>query len=354
MELKFLIPKSSPAGADTTLSNPFVNSNYRVKVRQQFRSCRGSSAGSNFPRASYSSESGGGTSSVSQQDLLDSISYQLNRTNGSSSGLFFKTAKVLDALEDEYEGVVINTASLPSNPSIFASVLRSSIFQWKIKGKKGVWLKLPLERSDLVPIAVQEGFQYHHAERLYVMMTYWIPDGPCLLPPNASHHVGVGSFVINDKDEQCVPPLLGLWKIPTGFINETEEICTGAVREVKEETGIDSEFVEVVAFRHACNVSFDKADLFFICMLRPLSTEILIDDLEIQAAKWMPLEEFIKQPLIRGDAMFKKIVEICMARLGQRYCGLSEYRVFSRFDGKMSSLYFNLVEDDPASNCQAS
>lgn len=33
------------------------------------------------------------------------------------------------------------------------------------------------------------------------MMTYWIDDGPCLLPNNASHHVGVGSFVINDKDE---------------------------------------------------------------------------------------------------------------------------------------------------------
>lgn len=47
----------------------------------------------------------------------------------------------------------------------------------------------------------QEGFKYHHAEESYVMLTYWIPDGPCMLPANASHQVGVGGFVINDKNE---------------------------------------------------------------------------------------------------------------------------------------------------------
>jgi len=47
----------------------------------------------------------------------------------------------------------------------------------------------------------QEGFQYHHAEPGYVMLTYWIPEGPSMLPANASHQVGVGGFVINDKNE---------------------------------------------------------------------------------------------------------------------------------------------------------
>jgi hypothetical protein len=48
---------------------------------------------------------------------------------------------------------------------------------------------------------LQEGFQYHHAERGYVMLTYWIPEGPCMLPANASHQVGVGGFVVNDRNE---------------------------------------------------------------------------------------------------------------------------------------------------------
>jgi len=33
------------------------------------------------------------------------------------------------------------------------------------------------------------------------MLTYWIPEGPSMLPANASHQVGVGGFVINDKNE---------------------------------------------------------------------------------------------------------------------------------------------------------
>lgn len=37
------------------------------------------------------------------------------------------------------------------------------------------------------------------------MLTYWIPEGPCMLPANASHQVGVGGFVINDKNEVFSP-----------------------------------------------------------------------------------------------------------------------------------------------------
>ncbi|XP_047976222.1 uncharacterized protein LOC125218578 [Salvia hispanica] len=46
-------------------------------------------------------------------------------------------------------------------------------------------------------------FRYpsHQAKKGYLIMTYWIPDGPFLLSSNASHYVEVGSFVINHKDE---------------------------------------------------------------------------------------------------------------------------------------------------------
>ncbi|CAJ2663997.1 unnamed protein product [Trifolium pratense] len=281
-------------------------------------------------------------------------SYCINGMNGSTSSLYYRNL-ILDAFDDEYGGVLIDPNRLPHNTYAFASMLCLSLSHWKKKGKKGVWLKLPLEQSDLVPIAVKEGFQYHHAEPGYVMLTYWIPDGPCMLPANASHQVGIGGFVINDNNEvlvvqekHCSPATLGLWKIPTGFIHEAEEIYTGAVREVKEETGIDTEFIEIIAFRHVHNVAFEKSDLFFICMLRPLSSKITVDDLEIEAAKWMPLVEFVEQPLIQEDSMFKKIVDIFIARLGKRYCGLSTHQVVSKFDGKISSLYYNVIEDD---NC---
>ncbi|GJT17856.1 NUDIX hydrolase 8 [Tanacetum coccineum] len=56
------------------------------------------------------------------------------------------------------------------------------------------------------------------------------------------------------------------------YVHQSEEIFTGAVREVKEETRIETKFLEVIAFSS-------------------VSSEIKIDDLEVQAAKWMPLVE---------------------------------------------------------------
>ncbi|XP_038694858.1 nudix hydrolase 8-like isoform X2 [Tripterygium wilfordii] len=278
---------------------------------------------------------------------------KINGSNGTRISLYPSNdnVRVLHGYDDEYGGVVIDPDRLPANTNTFASTLRFSLSHWKTKGKKGIWLKLPVEHSEFVPVAVKEGFQYHHAEKGYVMLTYWLPGGPCLLPANASHQVGVGGFVINERNEvlvvqekYCAPASASLWKIPTGFILESEEIFTGVVREVKEETGIDTEFVEVVAFRHAHNLAFDKSDLCFVCILRPLSTQIIVDDSEIQDAKWMPLMEFVQQALIEGDSMFKKIVDICIDRLGMRYCGLSAHQVISTFDGKPSSLYYNVTE----------
>lgn len=283
----------------------------------------------------------------------------INGTNGVISSSYLGNSHVLDASEDNYEGIIVDPEKLPADPIAFASILQSSLPYWRSKGKKGVWLKLPIGRSELVPIAVKEGFQYHHAEQAYVMLTYWIPDDTSMLPANATHQVGVGGFVINEKAEvlvvqekHCPASCCGLWKLPTGFILESEEIFTGVVREVKEETGIDTEFVEVIAFRHALRVAFGKSDLFFICMLRPLSYEIEVDDLEIKDAKWMPLAEFLAQPRIRGDKMFKEILDMCVARLGKRYCALASHRVISKFDGKASTLYYNNVEIQE--NCQGS
>ncbi|GLT49136.1 hypothetical protein SLA2020_227140 [Shorea laevis] len=322
-----------------------------VKIRPKFCSCRGL-----FPitKASYS-----GTSSTtfaakravcSIDDAKLAAGNYIFQINGKDSNLFSRKMGVLHAFDDEYGGVIVDPRRLPANPNTFSSVLRSSLSHWKAKEKKGVWLKLPVERSDLVPVAVKEGFEYHHAERGYVMLTYWLPEGPCMLPANASHQVGVGGFVINDNNEvlvvqekYCAPASVGLWKIPTGYILESEEIFTGAVREVKEETGIDTKFVEVVAFRHVHNMAFEKSDLFFVCMLNPLSSQIMVDDHEILAAKWMPLVEFVEQPRIQEDSMFKKVIDICIDRLQKRYCGLHPHNLVSAFDGKLSSLYYNVI-----------
>ncbi|KAK9092510.1 hypothetical protein Syun_027421 [Stephania yunnanensis] len=47
----------------------------------------------------------------------------------------------------------------------------------------------------------QEGFNFHHAEPGYVMLTYWIPDEPSKLPDGPSHQIGIGGLVMNENRE---------------------------------------------------------------------------------------------------------------------------------------------------------
>jgi 8-oxo-dGTP pyrophosphatase MutT (NUDIX family) len=130
--------------------------------------------------------------------------------------------------------------------------------QWRTMAKRGVWLKIPIAQAVLIPVATGLGFVFHHAEPDYVMMTHWLPaDCESTIPPNASHQVGVGAFVINDEGQLLVVQEAvgntGFWKIPTGLVDAGEHLEDACVRECQEETGIEARFESIVAFRHALN-----------------------------------------------------------------------------------------------------
>ncbi|MBA0723587.1 hypothetical protein Golax_004157, partial [Gossypium laxum] len=163
---------------------------------------------------------------------------------------------LLDAINDRYGGVIVEVTQ-PMDSALFASVLSASMAQWRQQGKRGVWIKLPIQHVNLVEAAVKEGFWYHHAEPNYLMLVHWLPQGAHTLPANASHRVGIGAFVMNKNREVLVVQEnigrlrgTGVWKFPTGVVNEGEDLCAAAVREVKEETAIDTKFVQVLAFRY--------------------------------------------------------------------------------------------------------
>ena len=66
-----------------------------------------------------------------------------------------------------------------------------------------------------------------------------------------------------------------------------ENIIEAVTREVLEETGIETEFISLVCFRHVLNFRFGCADIYFICHLKPLTQEIKRDPGEIADAQWM-------------------------------------------------------------------
>ncbi|KAM7492785.1 hypothetical protein LguiA_035706 [Lonicera macranthoides] len=257
--------------------------------------------------------------------------------------------QLLSAINDDFGGVIVEVNEhMDSN--VFLTMLRASMSQWKLQGKKGVWIKLPIEFVNLVEPAVKEGFYYHHAEPHYLMLVYWIPETDSTIPVNATHRVCVGAIVLNDKRELLVVQEKngrgkGVWKIPTGVVDSGEDIFEGAIREVKEETGIDTEFVEILAFRQSHKLFFEKSDLFFLCMMRPLSFDIKKQDLEIEAAQWMPFDEYAALPYAQMNGLFKYVTDLCLAKEDRGYIGFTRLQTSFPSD-QISYIYLNKQDLD--------
>lgn len=255
---------------------------------------------------------------------------------------------ILKAADDLYGGVRVEMKE-PIDYNDFDTLLRTSISHWREQGKKGIWLKLPLELANLVEAAVKQGFWYHHAEPAFLMLVYWIPRTAHTLPANASHTVGVGAFIMNNKREILVVQEnngrfggTGMWKLPTGIVDAGEDIGEAVIREVKEETGIKAEFMELLAVRQSHDLSFGKSDLFFVCMLRPNSFDIQKQDSEIAAAKWMAFEEYAAQSYIEKREHFSYIAKICAAKIDNDYIGFGAHTATkASYQRKKSCLYFN-------------
>ncbi|CAL5344337.1 unnamed protein product [Camellia sinensis] len=272
----------------------------------------------------------------------------LNLRSMSSQNEVLQISKLLTATNDHYGGVIVEMTTEPVDSAVFVSLLRASVSHWRQQGKKGVWIKLPIELVNLVEPAVKEGFYFHHAEPKYLMLVYWIPETANSLPVNATHRVGIGAFVMNEEKEVLVVQEksgmlrgTGVWKFPTGVVDEGEDICDAAVREVKEETGIDAKFVEILAFRQSHEAFFEKSDLFFVCLLQPLSFDIQKQESEIEAAEWMPFREYAAQPFVQKHDLFKHIVDICLAKRDGKYSGFSPVPTKAISSDKNSYLYLN-------------
>lgn len=227
-------------------------------------------------------------------------------------------ANILPFTEDRYDGVIVDHKHLPSQDADFAASLDASLAYWRSHKKRGIWMKMPIQLSSFIPIATTRGFVFHHAESDYLMMTHWLGEGESRLPRNASHQVGVGSVVIDESTGRLLlvqeknGPLkgAGVWKLPTGLSDPAEDIADAAIREVMEETGIHTEFVKLLCFRQAHHILFGKSDLFFVCVLRPLSREIVVQEAELAAAEWCTPDTLFDQPFFKKSPFYAVVNQL--------------------------------------------
>lgn len=75
-------------------------------------------------------------------------------------------------------------------------------------------------------------------------------------------------------------------------------------------------------------------------MLRPRSFDIQKQDLELEAAQWMPIEDYVNQPYNKEHQLFKYVAEICKTKAKMDYSGFSAMPV-GPDSGKETYLFFN-------------
>mmetsp|Transcript_11486 Transcript_11486/g.14765 ORF Transcript_11486/g.14765 Transcript_11486/m.14765 type:complete len:286 (+) Transcript_11486:106-963(+) len=189
--------------------------------------------------------------------------------------------------------------------SQFSSLLTKSVNNFKEEGKSACWLKLPLKYAHYIPVASDIGFKYHHAEGNQATMSLWLKtDIESRIPRYATHQVGVGGMVLRGKQKNGLPEKILVikevhkvnnnYKFPGGLADSGEHFGDVAIREVKEETGIDAEFNSILTIRQTHEVQFGVSDIYVIALLNPITYNIQKCNYEIEEAIWMDFNEFVK------------------------------------------------------------
>ena len=234
-----------------------------------------------------------------------------------------------ESTTNPFGGILPNPDALPTDPEAFSQQLQYSLDTWANEDHLLVWLEVPITKSALIPVAVEAGFMFHHSADDYLMMTYQL-DPDAYIPYHATHYIGAGGVVINDRKELLVVSERyrrkrsnPSYKLPGGALHAGEHLAEAVVREVFEETGVQARFEGLVCFRHWHGYRFGKSDIYFICRLSPETEKITMQESEIEECLWMPVEEYLNSEFVH--VFNKKIVQAALDSPGIRPTHIEGY-----------------------------
>ncbi|GMR32104.1 hypothetical protein PMAYCL1PPCAC_02299, partial [Pristionchus mayeri] len=182
----------------------------------------------------------------------------------------------------------------------FTSELKAALVGWRSNRVRGIWFHCSKMDSRFIPILVEHGFEFHHAQPQYCTLTRWLPeDAPSTLPRYPHMHIGCGGIVVDAEGRLLMMRekkgrYLG-WKFPGGLADPNENIYETASREVKEETGVDAEGIAVLSFRQVNSAQWkDTGDIYFLIVMKPKDEskkDVTPCATEAADAKWMTRSE---------------------------------------------------------------
>ncbi len=288
---------------------------------------------STLPLTSFLPSSKAGQSSLAKRTKITKM-YSTESSVTPLDGIITDEALLLPYVEGNRNSVKIvideNNHDLFSamDTETFTARLKATITTCRHLKKSSLWISIPMSHASLIESMDDiPGLEFHNASGKVANLSIWLLENiENKIPEYATHQIGVGAMVVNSRNEiLCVRELkrnYRPWKIPGGLAELGENLDTAAIREVKEETGIDCTFKSVLTFRHTHGMQFNRSDLYFVCRLEPIegvdqdTNEVIIPKPvaqagEIAAAQWVPFEEY--RDMVNGEnphPMMQKVLEL--------------------------------------------
>jgi len=127
--------------------------------------------------------------------------------------------------------------------------------------------------------------------------------------------VGVGAVIVDDGRVLLVrrgtEPMLGKWTLPGGMLEVGESLTDGVIREVREETGLTVEPVELIElldriYREGDRVRYHYVIADYLCRVLGGALKAASD---ADAVRWVDRSEWNSHSALRLDPVTVRVIE---------------------------------------------
>lgn len=117
--------------------------------------------------------------------------------------------------------------------------------------------------------------------------------------------IGVGGIVFNNRKQVLMikrnqSPAMGLWSIPGGKLEAGESLSEACHREIKEETGLDTETKNIVAVVERRIEGFHYVIIDYLAQLVDEENSLPIAQSDVAEARWVSLDQLSHYDLVEG------------------------------------------------------